>query len=442
MEHLLAARAQMGVSLLFHFVFSALGVGLPLFALIIEALWLRTRNRRYYRLARTWGKAMAALFAVGAVSGTVISFELGLLWPEFMRYAGGIIGVPFGMEGFAFFIEAIFVGIYLYGWDRLTPLQHWLCGIPVVISGAASAFFVMTANAWMNVPAGFRVVHGQVRDVDPLAAMFNPAWPTEVFHTMLACYLFTAMLLASIYAWKCLMHPRGSEMHEIAQLALRVAMLGALIALPLQFVAGDAAARFDAQAEPQKLAAMEGQFKTQAGAPLRIGGIPDERARTTKYALEIPNGLSFLATMNPHGVVRGLDSFPAKTNPNPSMVHPFFQIMVGLATLMLLVAVWWALATRLRGDAGSPWLLRAIVFTGPAALIAMESGWMVTEEGRQPWAVHGYFLVAQSVTSAPGVNVTFAAFSTMYVLLGITLLWLLRSIDRKSEADVQAVYAA
>jgi cytochrome d ubiquinol oxidase subunit I len=431
-EHLLAARAQMGMSLLFHFVFSALGVGLPLFAVIIEGLWLRTGNPAYYTLARTWGKAMAALFAVGAVSGTVISFELGLLWPEFMRYAGGIIGVPFGMEGFAFFIEAIFVGIYLYGWGRLTPLQHWLCGIPIVIAGAASAFFVIMANAWMNAPAGFRVVHGHVRDVDPIAAMFNPAWRTEVLHTTLACYVFTSFLLASIYALKALQHPRGTPVHDMAQRALRVAMVAALVFTPLQIVAGDMAARFDAQAEPAKLAAMEGQFRTQAGAPLRIGGFPYAAAHTTRFSLEIPRGLSVLATFNPNAVIRGLDSFPQNRIPNPAMVHPFFQVMVGLGTLMLLVTVWWAIVTRVRRDASSRFLLRLIWLMGPAALVAMECGWMVTEEGRQPWSVRGFFLVSQSVTSAPGVQVTFLVFTVLYVLLAATLLWLLRRIDRTS----------
>ncbi|HEV3152439.1 MAG TPA: cytochrome ubiquinol oxidase subunit I [Candidatus Baltobacteraceae bacterium] len=428
MDHLLAARAQMGTSLEFHFVFSALGVGMPLFMLLIEALWLKTGDRDYYLLARTWSKAMAALFAVGAVSGTVISFELGLLWPQFMRYAGGIIGTPFSMEGFAFFIEAVFVGIYLYGWERLSPRAHWLCGIPVAISGAASAFFVMTANAWMNTPAGFRLAGGRVVDVDPIAAMFNPAWRTEVLHTMLACYTFTAFLLASIYALKTLRNGPAA-----AAKALRVAMIAALIFAPAQVLAGDMSARFDAHAEPEKLAAMEGQFKTESGAPLRIGGIPDRAAHVTRFALEIPGGLSFLATGNPRAVIRGLDDFPQNRIPNAALVHPFFQLMVGLGTAMVLVAIWWLFATWIRHDVRSRALLWAIVVMGPAALVAMEAGWMVTEEGRQPWVARGYFLVSQSVTPSRGVNVTFVAFTVLYVLLALTLLWLLRRIDRTSE---------
>ncbi len=440
MEHLLAARAQMGVSLLFHFVFAALGVGLPLFALIVEGLWLRTGNRTYYNLARTWGKAMAALFAVGAVSGTVISFELGLLWPEFMRYAGPIIGVPFGMEGFAFFIEAIFVGIYLYGWDKLKPLQHWLCAFPVALAGAASAFFVMTANSWMNTPTGFRVVNGHVTDVNPIAGMFNPAWPTEVFHTIVACYVFTAALIASIYALKILQNAPGTLVYETSQRALRVAMIAALIVVPIQFIIGDSAARFDADNEPEKLAAMEAVYQTQAGAPLSIGGLPDNAAHTVKYAIQVPYGLSILAKLDPHATIRGLDSFPQNRIPNPQMVHPFFDTMVGIASLMLLIVIWWAIATRTRRPTVSKWLLRLIVAMGPAALIAMEAGWMVTEEGRQPWTVRGYFLVAQSVTTAPGVQATFIAFTVLYVLLAITLYGLLRRIDQTSQRD--QAYAA
>ncbi len=440
MEHLLAARSQMGISLLFHFVFSALGVGMPLFVVIVEGLWLRTGNRSYYQLARTWSKGMAALFAVGAVSGTVISFELGLLWPEFMRYAGQIIGVPFGMEGFAFFIEAIFVGIYLYGWDRLTPLQHWLSGIPIVVSGFASAFFVMTANSWMNTPAGFRIVNGQITDVNPIAGMFNPAWPYEVFHTIVACYLFTAFLIASIYALKLLRVGLAYTPADVAQRALRVAMIAGLILAPIQFIIGDSVARFDADREPEKLAAMEGQFKTQAGAPLTVGGIPDSAAHVTRYAIEIPDGLSILAHFNPHAVVRGLDSFPQNRIPNPLLVHPFFDTMVGLATLVLLVAIWWLIVTRIRNDVHLRPLLWAIFVCGPAALIAMEAGWMVTEEGRQPWAARGYFLVSQSVTNAPGVQYSLIVFTIVYILLLFTLLWLLNRIDRTSAQELS--YAA
>jgi cytochrome d ubiquinol oxidase subunit I len=424
MEHLLAARAQMGTSLVFHFVFAALGVGMPLFAVIVEGLWLRTGDRAYYNLARTWSKAMAALFAIGAVSGTIIAFELGLLWPEFMRYAGAIIGIPFSAEGFAFFIEAIFVGIYLYGWERLTPFKHWLCGWPIVISGAASAVSVMSANAWMNAPTGFRVQNGAVIDVHPWVAVRNAATQTQVLHTLIACYLFTAFLVASIYALKTL---KGDL---FAHRALRVAMIAALLLAPAQILAGDRSAKFDARVEPEKLAAMEGQFATERGAPLRIGGIPDPAQHRTRFAVEVPKVLSWLAFDDPDATVRGLDSFPQDRIPNPVFVHPAFDIMVGLGTLLALVAVWWAIATRLGRDVGSRRLLWAIVAMGPAALVAMEAGWLVTEEGRQPWLVRNFFLVSQGVTHATGLTATFVGFTLLYFVLAAMLLWLLIRIDR------------
>jgi cytochrome d ubiquinol oxidase subunit I len=432
MEHLLAARAQMGTSLVFHFVFAALGVGMPLFAVIIEGLWLRTGDRAYYVLARTWSKALAALFAIGAVSGTIIAFELGLLWPEFMRYAGAIIGIPFSAEGFAFFIEAIFVGIYLYGWDRLSPLAHWLCGWPIVISGAASAVAVMSANAWMNAPTGFRVVGGAVVDVHPWVAVRNAAAQTQVLHTLIACYLFTAFLVASIYALKSL---KGDL---YAHRALRVGMIAALLLAPAQILVGDFSAKFDARAEPEKLAAMEGQFATERGAPLHIGGIPDSAQHRTLFSIEVPKALSWLAFGDANATVRGLDSFPQDRIPNALFVHLAFEVMVGLGSLLALVAAWWAIATRLGRDVGSRWLRWAIVAMGPAALVAMEAGWLVTEEGRQPWLVRNFFLVSQGVTHAQGLNATFAGFTVLYVVLAVMLQWLLIRIDRAPIDDADA----
>jgi cytochrome d ubiquinol oxidase subunit I len=432
MDHLLAARAQMGTSLVFHFVFAALGVGMPLFAVIVEGLWLRTGDRAYYVLARTWSKALAALFAIGAVSGTIIAFELGLLWPEFMRYAGAIIGIPFSAEGFAFFIEAIFVGIYLYGWDRLSPLAHWLCGWPIVISGAASAVAVMSANAWMNAPTGFRVVGGAVVDVQPWVAVRNAAAQTQVLHTLIACYLFTAFLVASIYALKSL---RGDL---FAHRAIRVAMIAALLLAPAQILVGDFSAKFDAHAEPEKLAAMEGQFATERGAPLHIGGIPDMAQHRTRFSIEVPKALSWLAFDDSNATVRGLDSFPQDRIPNTLFVHLAFEVMVGLGTLLALVAAWWAIATRLGRDVGSRWLLWAIVAMGPAALVAMEAGWLVTEEGRQPWLVRNFFLVSQGVTHAPGLDATFVGFTVLYVVLAAMLQWLLIRIDRTPVHDADA----
>lgn len=429
MEHVIAARAQMGTSLAFHYIFSALGIGLPLMLVIVEGLYLRTGDRAYYTLARTWSKAMAALFAIGAVSGTTISFELGLLWPVFMQNAGGIIGIPFSAEGFAFFIEAVFVGIYLYGWDRLSPRAHWLCSFPIAISGALSGLFVVCANAWMNTPAGFRLDHGALADVQPWVAMFNPAWKTEVTHTLLSAYVFVGFGIAAVYAFKRLRGQTFGTAH-----AIRAAMLVGAIAIPLQIVTGDLSARFDAHNEPAKLAALEGQFQTVAGAPLRIGGIPDAQARVTRYALEIPKLLSFLAFEDPNATIRGLDSFPANRQPPVLFVHLSFQTMVATGTLLLLIGAWWAFV-QLRRKAYSAWLLRALVISGFLAFAAMEAGWMVTEEGRQPWIVQGYWLTRDAVTPAPGLGIAFAGFTLIYIFLAVTLVWLLVRIDRGMEPN-------
>lgn len=429
MEHVIAARAQMGTSLAFHYIFSALGIGLPLMLVIVEGLYLRTGDRAYYTLARTWSKAMAALFAIGAVSGTTISFELGLLWPVFMQNAGGIIGIPFSAEGFAFFIEAVFVGIYLYGWDRLSPRAHWLCSFPIAISGALSGLFVVCANAWMNTPAGFRLDHGALADVQPWVAMFNPAWKTEVTHTLLSAYVFVGFGIAAVYAFKRLRGQTFGTAH-----AIRAAMLVGAIAIPLQIVTGDLSARFDAHNEPAKLAALEGQFQTVAGAPLRIGGIPDAQARVTRYALEIPKLLSFLAFEDPNATIRGLDSFPANRQPPVLFVHLSFQTMVATGTLLLVIGAWWAFV-QLRRKAYSAWLLRALVISGFLAFAAMEAGWMVTEEGRQPWIVQGYWLTRDAVTPAPGLGIAFAGFTLIYIFLAVTLVWLLVRIDRGMEPN-------
>jgi cytochrome d ubiquinol oxidase subunit I len=421
----------MGTSLAFHYIFAAIGVGFPVLLVIVEGLWLRTKDPHYYRLARTWSRVLLLLFAIGAVSGTTLSFELGLLWPEFMRHAGAVIGVPFSAEGFAFFIEAIFVGIYLYGWDRLSPRAHWLCSFPIAISGALSAAFVTAVNAWMNTPSGFRNVHGTAVDIDPLAAIFNKAMPTELIHTTLSAYVFSGFATAAVYAVTLLREPAN----RYAAAGLRVAMLVAACAIPLQLVAGDVSARFDAHEEPIKLAAMEGQFKTEGPAALTVGGIPDTTTHETRYALKIPYALSILAFENPNATVRGLDAFPAADEPNPLVVHLCFDTMVGTGSLLLLIGGWWALATRLGRTRPDGWLARALVAGGGLAFVAMEAGWMVTEEGRQPWIATGFLRTSDAVTTAPALDVAFYGFTLLYLFLATTLAWLLLRI--RSDDTVQ-----
>ena len=291
MDTLTAARSQMAMSLAFHIVFAVIGMAMPVLMVVSEGLWLRTRDPVYLDLTKRWARGTAVLFAVGAVSGTVLSFELGLLWPSFMAYAGAIIGMPFSLEGFAFFLEAIFLGIYLYGWTRVPPAMHLLAGIVVAVSGALSGVFVVSANAWMNTPAGFRLVGGRPVDIDPIAAMLNPAAGAEVLHMLIAAYAAVGFSVAGIHA-RLLLSRRRSPFNRRA---LTVALLVAAPAALVQPLSGDFAARVVADTQPVKLAAMEGQFQTERAAPLRVGGIPDEASGTTPYAIEIPGGLSWLA---------------------------------------------------------------------------------------------------------------------------------------------------
>lgn len=422
MDHVFAARAQMGTSLAFHIVFAALGVGLPLLVCIAEGLWLRTKDRAYYDLARTWSKGMAILFAVGAVSGTILSFELGLLWPVFMKYAGGIIGLPFSLEGFAFFIEAIFIGLYLHSWDKLSPRLHWLAIFPVVISGTVSAGFVTLVNAWMQMPTGFKLVNGVITDVQPYVAMFAQPWKTEVAHTTIAAFVFSAFGAAAVcaYAWL-----RGDR-RPVVLAGLRTAMIVAAIAIPLQIVVGDIVARFVAENEPGKFAAMETLDHTERFAPIALGGFPTRDGGITG-AIEIPGALSVLVGLNPSTEVKGLDAVAAGDRPPIAATHLSFDAMVGSGSTLLLIAALWAFFV-LRKVIVPRFVMILIAVSGPLALVALEAGWFVTEFGRQPWIAHHLLRTADAVTTSRDLDLRFFGFSIIYVLLGVTCWWLMRRV--------------
>ena len=427
MDDLLAARSQMAMSLAFHIVFAAIGIAMPLLMVIAEWRWMRTKEEVYLTLAKRWAKGTAILFAVGAVSGTVLSFELGLLWPGFMGYAGSIIGMPFSLEGFAFFTEAIFLGIYLYGWNRVTPRAHLFAGVAVALSGALSGIFVVIANAWMNTPTGFRLVDGKPVDIDPIAAMMNPAAFSQTLHMTLAAYVATGFVVAGIHAFMLLRDP-DNRFHKRA-LAIALAVGG--VTAILQPLSGDILAKMVAQNQPVKLAALEGQFETEAGAALRIGGIPDEDARVTRYAIEIPYALSILAYGDPNATVKGLNEFPRDEHPPVAIVHIAFQIMVACGVVMMGVALWgaWRWWRARRKESGAwldqKWFLRALVVAAPLGFIAIETGWVVTEVGRQPWIIHGVMRTAEAVTPMPGLVVPFITFTVLYIFLAAITVWLL-----------------
>ncbi len=423
MPDLLAARSQMAVSLAFHIVFAVVGIGMPLLMVVAERRYQTTGDEIYLDLAKRWSKGTAIMFAVGAVSGTILSFELGLLWPRFMELAGPIIGMPFSLEGFAFFVEAIFLGVYLYGWDRISPRAHLLAGVLVAVSGVLSGIFVVIANAWMNSPTGFRMVGGRATDIDPIAAMLNPAAFSQTLHMTLAAYAATGLAVAGIHALLLLRQP----LDPFHRRALAVALLVGAPAAIVQPLSGDLSAKFVARYQPAKLAAMESRFTTESGAPLVIGGWPDMAARETKFAIEIPRGLSLLAFDDPAAEVKGLDAFPREDWPYIPVVHVSFQIMVALGTYLALVSLWvLVVALRKRSIVENRRLLRALAIGTPMGFIAIEAGWMVTEVGRQPWIIGGVLRTSDAVTPMPGLIVPFLFFTLLYCLLAVAVVWLMR----------------
>ena len=422
MSDLLAARSQMAMSLGFHILFAVVGIGMPVLMVVAEQRYRKTGDRLCLDLAKRWAKGTAILFAVGAVSGTVLSFELGLLWPGFMEFAGPIIGMPFSLEGFAFFTEAIFLGIYLYGWERISARAHLFAGVMVAVSGAASGIFVVIANAWMNAPTGFTVVDGKLASVDPIAGMLNPMAFQQTLHMTLASYAATGFAVAGIHAF-LLLFDRQNAFHRRA---LAIALWVGAPAAVLQPLSGDMSARVVARYQPAKLAAMESHFKTGTRVPLVIGGWPDMETGETRYAIRIPGGLSFLATHDFNAEVAGLDQFPRDEWPHVPIVHTAFQIMVGLGTCMALIAMWaGVLAIRRRDLCSNVWLLRALALAAPMGFIAIEAGWTVTEVGRQPWIVYGVLRTADAVTPMPGLVVPFLGFTLLYCFLGVMVAWLL-----------------
>ena len=429
------ARSLMAMSLAFHIVFAALGIGMPLLMILAEGTYLRTRQAVYLELSKRWAKGTAILFAVGAVSGTVLSFELGLLWPGFMAQAGAIIGMPFSLEGFAFFTEAIFIGIYLYGRDRLSPLLHWLAGVLVAVSGVLSGIFVVTANAWMNAPAGFTFRNGKFFEIDPIAAMLNPASFHEGLHMTLAAFVATGFAVAAVHAFFLRRNPR-SEFHRRA---LGLALLVAGVSIPLQIVSGDLSARAVGRLQAAKLAAMEAHYQTTAGAPLLLGGFPDDATRTTHYALTVPHGLSVLLDNRLDSTVTGLDAFPRADWPDVRIVHAAFDLMVFAGFALLAVAAWagWN-RLRQRPLANSPGLLRALVLAGPLGFVAIEAGWVVTEVGRQPWIIYHVMRTRDAVTTLPGIAVPFVAFAVLYAILALVVFALLRRQFLETAAEVVA----
>jgi len=424
----------MTVSMAFHIIFAAIGIGLPLLMVIAEHRYLKTGREHYLKLTKKWARATGLLFAIGAVSGTALSFELGLLWPRYMEITGAAVGHLFGLEGFAFFIEAIFIGLYLYGWDKLKPRAHWWCGVVIAASGAISGVLVLGVNAWMQQPVGFTMnAEGQVAGTQPLAIFATQAWWTMALHSTLASYIALGFAVAAVYAGGYLRGKRDDYHRSAIRIGI---MVGGVCAL-LQIVSGDAIAKFVFKTQPAKFAAMEAHLHTTTHAPIRIGGIYDPATNQVRHGLEIPAMLSFLAADDFNTEVKGLNDIPRDLWPNVNVTHVAFDVMVGCGSLLALVAMvfmylWWR-----RGDAvfERRWLVRAIWLCGSLGFIAVEAGWIVTEAGRQPWVINGILKTADAVTPAANVVPVFIGYCVLYTVLGVMCVLLLRHITRDKPED-------
>jgi cytochrome bd ubiquinol oxidase subunit I len=419
MDDLVAARATMGFSLGFHIIFAAIGMTMPFLMSAAHYRYLTKKDPVYLDLTKMWMKGVAILFAVGAVSGTVLSFELGLLWPGFMQHAGAIIGMPFSWEGTAFFIEAIAIGLFLYGWKRMHPWVHWATGLVVGISGFASGIFVVAANSWMNAPAGFDWIEGAAHNVDPVAAMFNRAWLHQSLHMQIGALQAVGLAVGGIHAW---LYLRGRA-PDVNLKALKIAMAFGATASLVQPFAGHFAGERVAELQPAKLAAIEGHFVTGPRAPLTLGGIPDADAQTMKYGVQIPGLLSLLAHRDINAEVIGLDQFPRDEWPPLVITHIAFQVMVAIGSLLAALSLlyFWFL----RRAAFPRWLLWSLVLCAPLGMIAIEAGWIVTEVGRQPWIIYGIMRTKDAVTPVPGMVYHFYLFLVLYLGLAAATVWLL-----------------
>ena len=404
MDDLIAARLQMAISLGFHIVFACIGMTMPILMAFSEWRWLRTGKQVFLDVTKAWSKGVAIFFAVGAVSGTVLSFELGLLWPQFMRHAGAIIGMPFSWEGTAFFVEAIALGIFLYGWNKLNKWVHWASGIVVGVSGVLSGIFVVSANAWMNSPAGFDWVDGKAINIDPVKAMFNDAWLSQSIHMTLAAFVSTSFAVAGVHAFLLLKKGANSFHHQ----AVKTALIFGSIAALLQPLSGDFSAKDVAKRQPAKLAALEAVYKTSKHAELIIGGIPNDTKERVDYAIRIPGALSYLAKGDFNAEVTGLDKFAKEDRPPVIITHIAFQLMVGIGFLLAFASVLYlTFSIKWRHILMKKWWLRFIAFTTPLGFIAVEAGWTVTETGRQPWIIYGIMRTKDAVSPMPGLHYSF-----------------------------------
>ncbi|HEX6116396.1 MAG TPA: cytochrome ubiquinol oxidase subunit I [Solirubrobacterales bacterium] len=436
-ESLIWAREMQAMSFIFHIPLVCFGIAFPAMVLYMERMWRRTGDPVYKAIAKRWSKVMLIFFAVGVVTGTILSFQFGLLWPNFTASFGEVFGVGFAMEGFSFFLEAIFITIYVYGWDRLTPRMHFLSGIPIVITGVAGSLFVISVNAWMNNPSGFEIVNGEITDVDPWGALFNSHLWYELTHMYIAGFLVAGFLVAGVYAWSWMKGRRD----KYVRAAMIVPLTFACLLAPVQLIVGDWAARTVAEDQPLKLAAFEGLNETTKEAPFTIGGLYIDGE--LKYGISIPYLLSILADHDPGGTVEGLNIAEERDRPPVNPVHLSFQAMAFIGTALALITAIYLFTWFRRGRLPKgKWFYRAVAAAGPLAVVALICGWITTEVGRQPWVVYEIFRTEDAVTDAGGLPLVFAGLAIVYLALLGGVIWLLRRLaSRPAHAEVETAGA-
>ncbi|MCW2499571.1 MAG: cytochrome d ubiquinol oxidase subunit [Frankiales bacterium] len=437
---LLPAREQMAFTLAFHIVLVPFGMALPFLMMVANYRGLRRGDQEALLLAERWSKVAAVLFAVGAVSGTVLSFEMGLLWPGLMGRFGAAYGIPFAVEGIYFFLEAIFISIYIYGWKRLRPWPHFWSGLPVVLGGAGGTAAVVAANGWMNLPGGVTLRDGRVVDVEPLAVFFNRAFWYEFVHMLLAAYVVAGFVVASVYAVG-LLRGRRDDYHRLGFL---LPFTVAAAVTPLQVFVGDLVTRQVFHHEPVKFAAIEALSSTGEHVPETLGGVlVDGQVR---YGVQVPDLASLLAGFSPSTRIQGLDAVPPGDRPPDhlvSVVHLSFDVMVAVSLVLLALAGWFALSWWRRRDLpASRWFLRGAASSGVLAVVALEAGWIVTEVGRQPWTVVGLLRTRDAVTTVGNVWLFFAGVLVIYLAVGTGTVLALREMRRRWKArdDVPVPY--
>ena len=441
MEDVLIGRILTGLTLGVHILYATVGVGIPLLIMVLEFLGIKKNDYHYLTMARRIAMGYTVTVAVGVVTGTIIGLQLSLIWPQFMQLAGHIIALPLFMETFAFFFEAIFLGIYLYTWDRFkNRLHHWYLTIPVVLGAGISAVFITMVNSFMNSPAGFKIVDGVLKNVDPLKAMFNPSMPERVFHVLVTAYMTAAFIMVTIAAFN-LLKSKFDEDREYHKKGLKVMMVIGLIMSGLTLLAGDLSAKYLHNHQPEKLAAIEWHFETEGNADLILFGVLDEENQEVKGALRIPSALSILSDWKPSTEVTGLNDIPKDEWP-PLVIHYFFDVMVffgmfGFGASLLYFILKWLKPELLH----SKLMLYIFVLTGPLSFLAIEAGWFTAELGRQPWMVRGYMRVSEAITEASGLGLTLILFGVLYfVLVTTTILVLTRMFKDKSAKDSQIQY--